>query len=72
MDFFVARYGEFVLMTPRGSGSNVLLWAAGPAMLLMALIIGFYYLRGRESANAPQDAALTAEETERLREIMKD
>jgi len=72
MDFFVDRYGEFVLMTPRASGSNWMLWAAGPAMLLVALLSGFTYLRGRQSAAAPHEEALTDEEAARLREIMKE
>lgn len=72
MDFFVARYGEFVLMTPRTSGSTWVLWAAGPAMLLLALIMGLSYVRGRQKAAAPQEEALTPEEAARLREIMKE
>jgi len=71
-DFFVARYGEFVLMSPRPSGSNWLLWAAGPIMLLLAGMIGFFYVRGRESAAAPQEEALSAEESERLQKILNE
>lgn len=72
VDFFVERYGEFVLMTPRTSGSNWLLWAAGPLMFLVAALIGFAYLRGRSTAPAVADAGLSDEETRRLREIMDD
>ena len=72
VDFFVERYGEFVLMTPRTSGSNWLLWAAGPLMLLMALGIGATYLRGRSAAPAPTEAGLSEEESRRLREIMDE
>jgi len=72
LDFFVARYGEFVLMAPRATGSTWLLWAAGPLMLLMALVVGLLYLRGREKAAAPQEEALSAEEAARLKEILKD
>ena len=72
MDFFVDRYGEFVLMTPRSSGSTWILWAAGPAMLILAMLVGFFYVRGRETAAAPQEQALSAQEEERLREIMKE
>ncbi|MEM1351910.1 MAG: cytochrome c-type biogenesis protein [Pseudomonadota bacterium] len=72
LDFFVDRYGEFVLMTPRANGSNWLLWAAGPLMLVLAGLIGFMYLRGRQSAEASQEAALTPEEAARLKEILKD
>lgn len=72
VDFIVARYGEFVLLRPTIGGSNWLLWAAGPMMLLLAMFIGFYYVRGRGRASAPQEAALTVEEQARLTEILKD
>ena len=72
LDFFVERYGEFVLMTPRTSGANWILWAAGPLMLLLSLGIGIAYLRGRSAAPAPTEAGLTADEARRLREIMDE
>ncbi|MEO0764578.1 MAG: cytochrome c-type biogenesis protein [Pseudomonadota bacterium] len=72
VDFFVERYGEFVLMTPRPSGSNWLLWAAGPLMFLLAAGIGFGYLRGRASAPVASDAALSADEAKRLRKILDE
>ena len=72
VDFFVERYGEFVLMTPKPSGSNWLLWAAGPLMFLLAAGIGFGYLRGRASAPVATDAALSADEAKRLREILDE
>ncbi len=34
IDFLVARYGEFVLFDPPKTGINLVLWLAGPAMLL--------------------------------------
>ncbi|MEP1355007.1 MAG: cytochrome c-type biogenesis protein [Tateyamaria sp.] len=72
VDFFVERYGEFVLMNPRPSGSNWLLWAAGPLMFLLAAGIGFGYLRSRASAPVASDAALSADEAKRLREILEE
>ena len=72
VDFFVERYGEFVLMNPRPSGSNWLLWAAGPLMFLLAAGIGFGYLRTRASAPVASDDALSADEAKRLREILEE
>ena len=71
IDFVVARYGEYVLLRPTLTGSNLLLWAAGPVMLLIAAGIGFGFLRRRASAPAPQDAALSDEEKARLERILK-
>ncbi|MGB7244053.1 MAG: cytochrome c-type biogenesis protein [Sulfitobacter sp.] len=71
-DFFVARYGEFVLMTPSTRGSNWILWAAGPLMLLLAGGVGVFYVRGRAGAAAPQEAALNDAESKRLREILDE
>lgn len=72
MDFFVERYGEFVLMNPRTSGSNWLLWAAGPLMFLMALGGGVGYVRGRAQATQAKSDPLSAEEAKRLSEILDE
>ncbi|MDB2577497.1 MAG: cytochrome c-type biogenesis protein CcmH [Tateyamaria sp.] len=72
MDFFVERYGEFVLMNPRTSGSNWLLWAAGPLMFLMALGGGVGYIRGRAQATQAKSDPLSAEEAKRLSEILDE
>ena len=69
--FIVDRYGEYVLLRPTTSGSNWLLWAAGPLMLLMAGGMGVFYLRGR-ARSGKQDDGLSDEEQARLREILKD
>lgn len=72
VSFIVARYGEFVLLKPTIGGSNWLLWAAGPFMLLVALGVGGVYLRGRSAALSPQEDALTPKEAARLKEILKE
>ena len=72
MDFFVERYGEFVLMNPRTSGSNWLLWAAGPLMFLMALGGGVGYIRGRAQATQAKSDPLSAEEAKRLSEMLDE
>lgn len=72
VDFFVERYGEFVLMTPRTGGSNWLLWAAGPLMLLFAGGIGIAYLRERSRQSVKPDRGLSDQEASRLREILDE
>lgn len=70
MDFVVDRYGEFVLLKPTTGGANILLWIAGPAMLILAGGIGFGYVlhrRGQPDV-APDD--LNEAERERLKEIL--
>jgi cytochrome c-type biogenesis protein CcmH len=72
MDFIVDRYGEYVLLKPQISGANWLLWASGPLMLLAALLIGVFYVRGRSQAATAPEQALTQEEQERLRKILEE
>ena len=70
IDFIVARYGEFVLFTPRAQGANLLLWLAGPALLLVGGAGAFVYTRRRSTAR-PATEGLTAEEEARLAELLK-
>ncbi|MCP9483110.1 cytochrome c-type biogenesis protein CcmH [Shimia sp. CNT1-13L.2] len=72
ISFIVDRYGEYVLLNPKTSGSNLVLWLAGPAMLLISLGVALVYLRRRSSAPKVADAGLSAEEEARLKEILKD
>lgn len=70
--FIVDRYGEYVLLRPTTGGSNWLLWASGPLMLLLGVGIGFGYLRGRSNAVPTQDTALSTQEQDRLRQILDE
>jgi cytochrome c-type biogenesis protein CcmH len=70
IDFLVARYGEYVLLAPRATGSSLILYIAGPAMLLAALGIAAGYLSRRRSQ--PESASLSAEERARLAEILDE
>lgn len=70
--YIVERFGEYVLLRPRPTGSNWLLWGAGPAMLLVAVIIGFGFVRARASAPGGMESALNEDEKERLAQILKE
>jgi len=72
MDFIVDRYGEYVLLRPTVNGANWLLWAAGPVMLLLALITAAMYLRGRSRAPKRKDAGLSEAEEARLKELLDE
>lgn len=69
VEFVVDRYGEYALFKPTFGGSNLVLWLAGPVMLLVAAGVGFRYLRARRDApDVPK--ALSPDEADRLREIL--
>ena len=72
LDFVVSRYGEYVLLNPRKGGSNLILYYAGPAMFLFALLAGGLYLRGRSTARDEGAGGLSDEEQAALDKIMKD
>lgn len=67
-DFWVARYGEFVLYRPRLSTATAALWF-GPFVLLIA---GFLILRRMiaTSRNAAVEASLSTEETLKLQTLL--
>jgi cytochrome c-type biogenesis protein CcmH len=70
LDFFVARYGEFVLMRPTTEGANLILWLAGPGLFVLGAGIAAVYLRRRSEPEVPE--ALSSEEEARLAELMTD
>jgi cytochrome c-type biogenesis protein CcmH len=70
IDFIVARYGEYVLLTPRATGSTLILWIAGPAMFLAAFGIAAVYIRRRRPEAAPD--TLSDAEKSRLSQLMDD
>ncbi|MWD30156.1 cytochrome C biogenesis protein CcdA [Aquicoccus sp. SCR17] len=70
VEYITDRYGEFVLLEPRTGGANLLLWAAGPLMLLLAAGLAVLYLRRRSRAPAPAEEGLSDEEEARLQELL--
>jgi len=66
--FIVDRYGEYVLLKPKTTGSNLLLWASGPIMLLIAGWIGFAFVRKRR----PDAQDLSKAEQARLDKLLSE
>lgn len=69
IDAVTDRFGEFVLFDPRPSGINLILWFAGPVMALLALFLGWRYVRARKSEE--QIAPLSTDEQAELDRILK-
>ena len=69
LDYIAARYGEYALLSPRKSGSTLILWLAGPAALVIGAGVALVHARKRRQG---RDSGLSAEEQARLREILDD
>lgn len=65
--YLVARYGEFVLLNPVIAPHTILLWVAGPVVLLAGGIV--VLMAARRKRKAPAVEGLTAEEAEALEEL---
>ncbi|MBD9484313.1 cytochrome c-type biogenesis protein CcmH [Pseudomonas sp. PDM14] len=72
VDFLVMRYGDFVRYKPPMDARTYLLWF-GPAALLGGglLLLGVLVVRRRRVENAPEQAALSATESERLSALLQ-
>ncbi len=70
IDFFVDRFGEYVLLKPRFSGTNIFLWVSGPLFLLFGGGYAIAFVRGK--TRETQVEALTDDEQKRLNALLGD
>lgn len=68
VQYMVDRFGEFILLNPTTSGSNLVLWLSGPLLLLAGLGIAVTSLRRRRPATEP----LSDDEETRLKQILNE
>lgn len=66
--YFIERFGEFVLMQPRASGANLILWISAPLMFLAAIAIAVVSLRRRPA----RETGLSDEEKAKIAEILEE
>ncbi len=72
-EYLVARYGEWVLLTPRFNERTLLLWL-GPLLLLIAggaVVIGLHRRNRKAIAAQAAPAPLSPEESRRVAELLK-
>lgn len=67
LSYVTDRYGDFVRLRPRVGGANLVLWLAGPVVLLLGAGIAWRTVRRPAQAAVP----LSAEDQKRLDEIMR-
>ncbi len=73
LDYLVDRFGEFVLLKPRFSVSNLFLWAAPVLALLAGLYLSISVLRRRQPvAETAASRELSREEHERITKILDE
>lgn len=72
IDFVVARYGEFVLLTPRFAGHTLVLWLTAPILLLIAGGALLVFALRRRSAKPAKPQELDADEKEKLARLLSD
>ena len=68
LDYVVSRYGEFVLLKPRFSLRNALLWGTPVILLLCG---GLAVFLGARSKKRGEPERLSDEETQRLEAILR-
>jgi cytochrome c-type biogenesis protein CcmH len=71
MDYIVARYGEFVLLRPRFSGTTIVLWLSPLVILVLGLWLarGVMQVRPGTESTVPE---LSADDEARLAELLKE
>ena len=67
--FLVDRYGEFILLKPKYSIQNILLWLGPILFLLIGFFVTFVFLR-KQSMYKEESLPLTNEEENSLKKIL--
>ncbi len=72
LDDMVSRYGEFVRYRPSFSGATAILWLAPVLLLLAGIAVAVLSLRGRRDRRAGDPGRLSAEEQQRLQDLLAE
>lgn len=69
MDYIVSRYGDFVLLKPRFTTKNLILWLTPIIVLLICVLIAFRKFNSAPDLTTTQ--ALSKDEEEKLKQILE-
>jgi len=68
--YFVARYGDYVLMKPPADRAGLPLWLAPPLLLALLGLFGWLFLRKRTHLQAPPPAPpLSDDDRKRIEDV---
>lgn len=71
VDYFVARYGDYVLMKPPYDGPGILVWVGPLVVVIVLAVSAFFYLRRRLGAPLPPPPPISEEDAARVREARR-
>ena len=71
LNYFVERYGDYVLMNPPRRGPGMIVWLAPLALLLVVGVSGFVFLRNRLKPALPPAPELSKEDAALVRAARK-
>jgi cytochrome c-type biogenesis protein CcmH len=72
VEYFVARYGDYVLMSPPVRGPGLLRWVVPAGGFGLLGITAFVYLRHRRREMSPPAPTLTVADRKRIEKARKD
>lgn len=64
--YFVARYGDFVLLKPPYRGPGAVLWLAPLTLLLVLAVSAFFYIQHRRHTSLPAPPPLSPDDAARV------
>lgn len=67
IDFFVARYGDYILINPRKTGIGMPLWILPPILLLLISFFVFMVFKGGRKPAATSAPVLDEHDRQRVR-----
>ena len=67
LQYFVDRYGNYVLMNPPAAGPGALLWLMPAMMAVILAAAAFFYLKHRRGQSLPPPPRLSRQDHERVR-----